>query len=367
MRICLAAAFLLFNLPLKAVPFHDSVITAASRKYTTHFALRNAFVGTNYRETWATMVKMPVFHIDKEMGGFKITKLGGGAQTASLRMKDSKGIDWVLRTVDKDVRIIVPKLLRGTPIHGIMQDIISTAYPYAPLVVADLAKRLKVAAPSPRLFYVPDDPAFGEHRKKFANVVAMLEKLSPTYDDSEALESEDFLKLYKEGNNLKIDDTMYLRGRLLDMLIADWDRHNDQLEWGISRNGNKTLYYPIFRDRDQAFFYSDGLILMKTRWFVLRHFTNFTKSFKRPVALNWKGSKLDKMILKDFTEDAWKSTITTFQQTLTDDAIDSAISCMPPEVVKADGQHLSGVLKARRDLMMKRAMKYYRSIAKNKR
>ncbi len=52
-----------------------------------------------------------------------------------------------------------------------------------------------------------------------------------------------------------------LRARLLDMLIADWDRHFDQWRWATRDTGQGKLYIPIPRDRDQAFFYSDGLIL----------------------------------------------------------------------------------------------------------
>ena len=90
----------LFYVPVSA---QDSVIVAASNKYINCSPVRLLFVGKNYRREWSTPVKMPVFHLKSEMGGFTIKELGGGQQTKSLRLLDKNGQEWVLRTTDKDV------------------------------------------------------------------------------------------------------------------------------------------------------------------------------------------------------------------------------------------------------------------------
>ena len=217
----------------------DSVIISASDQFKEPSLFRRIIVGKNYRETWALPVKMKIFFIEKEKGGLTITELGGGQQTKSLRMKDKDSIEWVLRTVDKDVEKAMPSFLAKTMAKKIVQDMVSGAHPYAPLTVAHLAKTLKLAAPDPQLFYVPEDPAFGEYKMMFKDQVCMLEKADPTFDNSDSKSTD---KLYEElikDQNHRVEEKMLLQARLLDMLIADWDRHKDQWKWGENKNKNK--------------------------------------------------------------------------------------------------------------------------------
>ena len=50
---------------------------------------------------------------------------------------------------------------------------------------------------------------------------------------------------------MRVDARAYLRARLIDHLIGDWDRHRDQWRW-VKLPGNP-LWQPIPEDRDQAF------------------------------------------------------------------------------------------------------------------
>ncbi len=358
--------FLLFQVSflVNASPLQDSALLAASYRYKTNFAIRKLLVGNNYRKTWETAVKMPVFDISKEKGGFIIKKLGGGAQTKSLRLQDKEGIEWVLRTVDKDVKKLMPPVLKGSVINMIVQDLISTAHPYAPLVVAPLAKALDLNAPWPQLFFVPNDSAFKEFRNYFANSVCMLEKLSLTDDEENGVSTDTLFKTLEDNNNNNISDTTFLKARLLDMLIADWDRHKGQLKWGVKRNGESNTYYPVVRDRDQAFFYSDGLILLQTRWVVLKNLTNFIKSDRWLTRLSKRSWGIDKALLNKLDEDDWRRVIMEFQQSLNDSVLLMAVKNMPPEIYEQDGTRIYEILKARRNGLLKHGMKYYNFISK---
>ena len=53
---------------------------------------------------------------------------------------------------------------------------------------------------------------------------------------------------------------MALKGRLLDNFIMDFDRHEGQWEWAKKDSGGRTWYYPVAKDRDQAFFDINGFI-----------------------------------------------------------------------------------------------------------
>lgn len=364
MRSLFAILSVFFLLSSYKAASQDSAILPASTKYETSLIFRKLFIGNNNRKTWALPVKMPIFDISKEKPGLRITKLGGGAQTKSLRMEDRDSIEWVLRTVDKDVAGVLPKKLKKTFIKRIVQDMISTAYPYAPLVVGSLSKALRIDAPDPVLFYVPDDTALGEFRDDLAHKVCLFERTTPTRDNTAAISTDSLFKIINENNEQRIDDTSFLKGRLLDMLIVDWDRHQEQYKWGVTRQKASILYYPIFRDRDQAFFYSDGFLLLGTRLFAVKYMTNFTKKVRKLRQLNKRSWKLDQAILNGLDENDWRRIIADFQHTLNDVVLDAAVKKLPAEAYQKDGELIFQILKARRDRLTNQAMSYYAFLSK---
>ena len=347
----------------------DSVIVPASTKYVNCSPVRVLFVGKNYRKEWSTPVKMPVFHLKKEQGGFTIKELGGGQQTKSLRLLDKKGEEWVLRTTDKDVAGALAASLKNkfasSVVKDIIQDLISASHPYGSLTVPDLARAAGVIVARPRLFYVPDDPAFGEYRSLFANSVCFLEDREPTPDQSETESTEDVMeKVFKENHHQLIQQNV-LRARLLDMLIADWDRHEDQWKWGTRKKDGTTYYYPVPKDRDFAYFKSNGLIVLFASMTVVPHMHSFTNDGSALKKLSNKTWEMDAQWMNQLSEEDWKNAIVNFQNKLTDSVIGTAVRKMPPEIYAMSGRQLEQKLKNRRDGLLEHALEYYRFLAMN--
>lgn len=341
----------------------DTVNVPASKQYGNAGALQRWVLGNNYRKEWSTPVNMKVFHINKEKGGFKITGMGGGKQTKSLRLEDKDGREWTLRTIDKDPEAAVPENLRNSFAEELVQDMISAAHPYAPLAIPDLAKATNIPVPRPEIFFVPDDPALGFYQRIFANTVCLLEERDPTLDRTESRSTAKVLQSVVGDNDHVVQQDAVLKARLLDMLIGDWDRHFDQWKWGTIDTGKGKLYYPIPRDRDQAFFNSDGLLL----WYASQQQVPFLKGFRKNIArvgwFNFSARDFDRIFLNALPASAWRNTISKFQSQLTDDVIESAVNKMPAEVVSFSGPSIIKKLKSRRDNMMKKGMQYYKFIS----
>ena len=69
----------------------------------------------------------------------------------------------------------------------------------------------------------------------------------------EAVSTNTMLEKLLEDNDDLVDDRAYLRARLFDMLIGDWDRHQDQWRWAEFENkGKGKTYVPIPRDRESG-------------------------------------------------------------------------------------------------------------------
>ena len=248
----------------EAVPvmsFKDSVRVAINTSYQKISAFHKIIAGKNYRKQWGTPVNLKVFNIKKENGGYKIKSIGGGKQTKTLKLEDKTGQEWVLRTVDKKPEGTVPELLKTNVHQRIMKDMVSAEHPYGALMVPPLADAALVVHSEPKYYFVPDDPALRTFRETFANKVCLLEIHEPTSEESETKSTAKVVNKLLEDSKNHVNQEAVLRARLLDMMIGDWDRYFDQWRFGVSDTGVGKLYFPIPRDRDNAFFYSDGLFV----------------------------------------------------------------------------------------------------------
>ncbi|MBC7534299.1 MAG: metallophosphoesterase [Ferruginibacter sp.] len=344
--------------------FKDTVVISASDKYKHFSGFKDVFLGSNYRKEWSMAVEFKVFNISKEQGGFKIISLGGGKQTKSLKLKDKNGKEWTLRSVDKDPEKALPENLRGTLAQSIVQDMISASNPYAPLVVPTLAKAVGVPAEQPKFFFVPDDPAFGAYQKIFANTVCTLEDRDPTTDGSETKSTNKILNKLLEDNDHHIDQEAVLKARLLDMLIADFDRHADQWKWGTKDTGKGKLYYPVPRDRDQAFFNSNGLLLKYVGRSELRFLQGFKYHIQNINELNFVARDFDRTFMNTLDRSKWRAITDTFTQRITDQVIIEAAGKYPPEIIPLDSAETVRKLISRRNILVKDAMRYYKFLSK---
>jgi hypothetical protein len=346
-----------------SLPVSDSVVTRASTRYRLNSFLRRLFMGTNYRNEWEQDVKVPVFHFSGS--GFTVKDLGGGMQTKSLHLADAQGKQWSLRTVDKTVTdAALTPALRNKVGRGLSQDLISAAFPYASPVAGKLASAAGIIAANPQIFYVADDSALGTYRSLFAGSLCSLEERDPGFDSTES--AEEFLKNIRASNHYKIQQEVYLRARLLDMLIADWDRHADNWRWGTRDSAGFRFYYAVPRDRDWAFYFSKGWVpWLAQKTGGVSCLIPFTRKLKNVKMQSWKSWAMDEELTNELDAGAWGRIIDSFCTLLSNDAIASAVKALPASVYKSDGEGFVKKLESRRDAMKTEVMKYYRFLARD--
>ena len=255
----------------------DSVKLPANADYDKAGHLKRTMFGEHYRKEWACPVDFPVLDLDTEAGGLTAEKLGGGFQTKSLRLKGVGGKEYVLRSVNKDPSKALPPEFAGTIASDLLQDQISSSNPYAALAVAQLAESAGIFHTKPRLVYVPASTRLGEFEKEFAYTVCLFEerpsgdKANPGFGYSaNIVNSEKLFQKLSSDPDHRVDQHAFLKARLFDMLIGDWDRHEGQWLWAAFPHDGLTYYKPIPRDRDQAFSKLDGVIpsIASRKWAV---------------------------------------------------------------------------------------------------
>jgi hypothetical protein len=329
---------------------------------------KGRWLGKNYREEWATKIEVPVFKLNEEKGGLKILQRGGGRQTLSLRLEDSLGREYTLRSIDKYPEKALPEMLRKTFAEYLVQDQISAAHPYAAVVIPTLAKAAGIYHTNPKVVYVPDDPQLGIYRKDFANQMMMFEEraagkgggLDYFGNADKMISSTKLLAQLQKDNDNQVDQKFFLRSRLFDMWIGDWDRHEDQWRWAEFDEKKSKVYRPIPRDRDQAFFVNEGRIPKFIGLpFIMFQFEGFNDQIRWPSGLMFSGRFIDRKFLTELTKEDWLAVADELAAKLTDAVIDSAVREWPDEIYKLHGEEIARKLKSRRALLSQDALEHY--------
>lgn len=351
----------------------DSTITVAASQEYKAGPLKKVMFGEHYREEWRTPVKAHLLDLKCEKGGLKPIAKGGGKQTLSIRLVAPDSIQYTLRTISKDPASLIPTGLRRTFANDILQDQMSSAHPYGALVIPPMADAVGVYHANPELFYVPHSPELGQYLDDVGGKLAILEERAD--EDLSKLKSFGYSKnvvsvktLYKnlmKDNHNTIDQKFYLKARLFDMFIGDWDRHDDNWRWGEFKKGNSTVYKAVPRDRDQVFVKFDGIFPYIFRTFAVRNFNHFTGELKNMKGLNKSASLLDKTLLTEPTLEEWLAIADTLERQLTDSVIDNALKKFPPEIYALSGKEISDKLKSRRHHLRKAALDYYKILSEN--
>lgn len=363
-------------IPMQNLDYSDSVITTFASGMYTKKRKRAGMLGNNYREEWVREVpEIPYFDIDKEMGGFKILKRGGGQQTKSLRLESKDDKHYVLRSVEKYPENAVPAELRNTVAVDIVTDQISAAHPYGAFVIPSMAEAAGIYHTNPKLFYLPDDPRLGIYRPAFGGGLYLFEERpAKNREDIESFgRSKDIVNTFevlketrKDGDHY-IDQEFVLRSRLFDMFIGDWDRHDDQWRWAKFKDEMGDSYYrPIPRDRDQAFFWSDGWLLKiaSLNWGISK-FQGFHDEIRDINGLSYNGRFFDRSFINEPTKESWIAIAKDLQNRLTDEVIENAIKEFPPEIFDIRGEEIIRKLKNRRNDLAKYASTYYAFLSEN--
>jgi hypothetical protein len=327
-----------------------------------------AMLGSSYRELWATPVTVEVLDLTREAGGLTVVRRVGGQQTLGLALAGRDGRSYTFRGLDKDPSNILPDELQDTFVEDLVQDQMSAQHPAGALVADELARAAGVPTVPIRLVVLPDDPALGEERKTFASLLGTLSEY-PTAADArhpgfeDAVEIVDHMTLYAKlarGPEERVAVREFLRARLFDVFVSDFDRHRKQWRWA-KRSGD-ARWHPIPEDRDQAFARYEGLLVRAAAGYVPQLRT-FGPKYDRIFGLTFNGREQDRWLLPELPREAWREMAEELKVLLTDEVIERAARRMPQEWYAIDGPRLVAALKKRRDTLPEVALRFYRHLA----
>lgn len=339
--------------------------------------------GQHYRDYYGTKITVPTLLLDTVFGGLKPKIAGGGTQSMSLRMENPEGKEYVLRAVRKDAT----RFLQSTLFHDqyvkndfeetyakdFIVDFYTTAHPFTPFILQTFTKELNIFHTQPQLYFVPKQPALKQYNKNYGNELYMVEerpskehKFAENFGaPDDIIGTDELFENLRKDEKHQIDEKEFLKARLFDMLIGDWDRHADQWRWAVFKTKEKVIYKPIPRDRDQAFAKIDGALLsLLNKLPPLRHLQNFDEKMAHPRWINKTAFPLDILLLKNTTLDDWQQTASEITVAITDELIDDAFSKLPKEVQDETTIEIKNILKKRRAQLRDYAKIYVEELQK---
>ncbi|SDR69024.1 metallophosphoesterase [Gramella sp. MAR_2010_147] len=341
--------------------------------------------GERYRELYGTNVNLKVADLDTLYGGLKVVREGGGHQTVSLRVKDSLGREYNIRRLRKDALLFLQNVafknqpvenkLENTVAENLLTDFYTAAHPYGFLAIPGLSDAAGVFHTNPKVFYLPKQEALGKYNSVHGDDIYMIvERPEEGWKDYEnfgspghdIVSTADMIERLRRDEKYILDEDAYVRARIFDMLIGDWDRHQDQWRWAeVEDAEGKHHFIPIPRDRDQVFSNFDGAFFG-----TLRALTGFANQFavygddiKDVEWFNIAAMGLDRSLLQNTGKEAWLTQAKYIQENVTDEAIIDAFSNLPKETMGETTETLINNVKGRRNNIVEIAKRYYDKLA----
>ena len=369
------------NEPPKPMPTGPVMSTYTKAKGTRMGPLGKFLLGSFYSDAYTLELPYDVLDLKTEQGGMTPTKTGGSFQTNSLRLRDANGGEWVMRAVTKDSGRFLGKKEDPQDGPGTLGHAFTSMQPEAALAVPRLLEAVNVLHSEPRLMYLPDQEGLGKFRGYMRNELVLFEQSPKKPDNGEVpkwlggpgevkfRETEEMLeKLEDEPDQHVLDQEAYLRARLMDVLMGDWDRHQGQWKWAVkNQEDGRKLYLPIPRDRDQAFANFDGFGLGVARISSQqpRELQPYDGKFHNLTWLIYSARYMDPTFTNRIDRKRWLEVADEVKAALTDEVIDAAFATWHKEAFELDGSNIVAALKARRDQLPEMAAMYFAKINQN--
>ncbi len=348
---------------------------------------RKSILGDHYRKLYYQPIEAPVLGLDTLYGGLKPVQLGGGNQTNSLRFIDDQKREYNLREIRKNsTRLLQTNLykdqlledeFKDTAIEDLVDDILTASHPFAFMTVPTLADAVNVPHTNPELFYVPKQKRLGKFNEQHGNSLYMIEErpeehwlgLDSFGSPNHSIESsEDFYDHIRRDEKYRLDEVAYIRARVFDILIGDFDRHMDQWRWAeTEKEDGSHVFHPIPRDRDQVYANFDGGLFNTLRR--LSSFPKMYQAFGDDVDfIDWysfNAHTLDRSLLRNKGKEEWLAQAKYIQQNITPETVEKAFSKMPEEVSGPANDQLKETLLKRKDNLTSIIDEYYDVIAEH--
>lgn len=332
--------------------------------------LYNWLWGEHYRKLYSIPIAVQTATLDTIFGGLKVMEQAADFQGLFLQNSQQKG--FLLKPLGGLTSFMESAFFRevyhkqefsNTYLGKFIGDAYTIINPYTFVSANFMAQQSGLIASDSYIYYIPenstqDTVADGTHiQGKLVSLIGLPEQNRRT----NVLMTDTLLQKIQENKLYQVDRNQYIRVRLFDMLIGDWNKIPENWRWLADEAGDSILYSPVVIDRSHAFTKVDGVLFRQMlNVLTLSFIQNYDAQIKDVRTMNKLGFPLDMALLSQSVESDWIEQARILKTTLTDQVIDEAFVRLPSAVREQEAGQLKGKLKKRRDLLEGIARPYYR-------
>lgn len=341
--------------------------------------------GDRYRDLYGVKIEAPVAILDTLYGGLTVARKGGGHQTRSLRLIAKDGREYNMRALQKSAvqflqatafkESYIENDFKNTVAEDILFDFYTAAHPYGFMAIPTLSSAAGIYHTNPKLYYVPKQKTLGKYNNEYGDELYMIverpeenHKELESFGRPEDIESTaDVYERLRRDEKYRIDEAAFIRARIFDMLVGDWDRHQDQWRWAEFENEEgEHIFRPIPRDRDQVFSNFDGAFFSTLRGLVgfANQFAEYDDDVANVKWFNTAAQGLDRSLIQNLGKEDWLEQAQYLKDNITDEVIEKAFAQMPDKAQELTSESLIKKMKGRRDNIVDIAERYYDYMAK---
>lgn len=363
------------GLPGMAAP-GDSLVTRSiyPQEMGKKSDLYNRLWGKHYRQLYLTPVRVPSVSLPTFKGGVKVVTQANNFH--GLVVEDKTRQLYLLKLLGGSTSFLESEFFqeiydrsdfKDTYLDSFIGDAYTLINPYTFLAADYMAAKASLNTNPSQIYFIPE----GGARDTIAggwnleNRLVSVTQLPDINTRENIMLTAEMLEKIRQSPLWQVNQRQYIRTRLFDMLIGDWNKIPENWNWEAYREGEQVFFVPIVIDRNHAFSKVDGMLFQQMLGVLgLGFITDYDAEFRKLSQSNRLGFPLDMALVGGCDESVWVQEAVALQEKITDGVIDQAISQLPPEIAAQETGELRDKLKKRKALLPDIARKYARLLEK---
>lgn len=333
------------------------------------------FWGKHYRELYTIPITVSSSTINSLFGMLKET--GQADEFHGIYMTDNNGRNYLVKPLGGSSSFIQSEFFRemynkedfkDTYMDEFIGDAYTIVNPYTFIASDYMAKIAGLNSNDPHIYYIApnatkDTIATG---MSIADKLVSITRIPDLNEQKNIISTADLLKDLQADKSSTVNQDLYIRERIFDMLIGDWNKTPENWNWLKQTENSRTQYYPIVLDRSHAFMKVDGVLTGQMLSVLsLGFITDYKDRIKNIKKFNKLGFTLDVALTPQSTQSDWITQARYLKTKLTDEVIDEAFSRLPKEIQCEETDEIKVKLKNRRNNIEDIAIRYYEELQFN--
>jgi len=335
----------------------------------------NRLWGEHYRNLYYVPIRVPSTTLNSFKNGVNIYEQANNFH--GLVVEDKQNNLYLLKLLGGSTSFLESDFFRemynrkdfkGTYLDSFIGDVYTIINPYTFVAADHLAENIGLKTNPSQIYYIPNeaqqDTISGGWpiQDKLVNI----SELPDINTQANIMMTGDMLDKMKDSCVYQVDEAIYIRSRLFDILIGDWNKLPENWNWEARRKDDKIIFTPIVIDRNHAFTKVDGLFLpAMLNALGLGFIENYDGKAKRLAKTTSLGFALDVALVGGSRDSLWIEQAKYIQTKLTNTVIDKAFDRLPPEISDKETDELRALLIKRREILPQIARNYIRLLHKN--